>query len=200
MWISAPIFGFLFVAAEPVIVLTLGGRWRGAAPVFRLLAMFALGQLLLESTNWLLVSRGKSLRLLQLWLMLAPIMIASYAIGLPFGIRFVALSSALVQFAILPGILKFTFRGTTITLRRLGRAVLYPVLMCLVAVCSARVAQNFFTRLETIPALLVATLGFTVGCLLSLLLPQMRDDLMSFWSLLARSRSVQSANLAEGVS
>ena len=58
MWILAPTFGFLFVAAVPVIVLTLGNRWREAAPVFQILAIFALGQLLLESVNWLLVSRG----------------------------------------------------------------------------------------------------------------------------------------------
>ena len=68
MWIGAPIFGFLFVAAEPVIVLALGKQWRAAAPVFQILAIFALGQLLLESTLWLLVSRGQSRRLLKLLL------------------------------------------------------------------------------------------------------------------------------------
>ena len=73
MWISAPIFGFLFVAAEPVIVLALGRRWRGAAPVFQILAIFALGQLLLESTLWLFVSRGQSQRLLKLLLVISPI-------------------------------------------------------------------------------------------------------------------------------
>ena len=66
MWIIAPIFGFLFVAAVPVIVLTLGYRWREAAPVFQILAIFALGQLLFESTLWLLVSRGQSRRMLKL--------------------------------------------------------------------------------------------------------------------------------------
>ena len=48
MWISAPIFGFLFVAAQPVIVLTLGNQWQQAAPVFQILAVAALAQLLLE--------------------------------------------------------------------------------------------------------------------------------------------------------
>ena len=50
MWMSAPLFGFLLVAAEPVIVLTLGNQWRQAAPVFQILAISAWGQLLLDST------------------------------------------------------------------------------------------------------------------------------------------------------
>ena len=127
MWISAPIFGFLFVAAEPVIVLTLGNRWREAAPVFQILAIFALGQLLLESTLWLFVSRGQSKRLLKLLLIISPIIVGSYAIGLPFGIKGVALSGSLVLLAIFPWILKFTFRGTTLTLGRLWQAILYPI-------------------------------------------------------------------------
>ena len=37
-----PLFGFLFVGAEPVIILTLGNRWREVAPVFQILAISAL--------------------------------------------------------------------------------------------------------------------------------------------------------------
>jgi PST family polysaccharide transporter len=57
-WISAPVFGFLFVAAEPVIVLVLGMKWREAAPIFQILVIAALGQSLLDSTVWVFVSRG----------------------------------------------------------------------------------------------------------------------------------------------
>ena len=200
MWMSAPIFGFLFVAAEPVIVLTLGSRWREAAPVFQLLAIFACGQPLLESIIWLLIGRGRPLWLLQLGLILAPVMIGSYAIGLPFGIKGVALSGSVVLLAIFPAILKFSFRGTTITLRRLARSICCPVLLCLMGAGSGRLALHYFVRNGAVAELLVAALGFTLGCLLSMLLPQMRDELMSFWSLLARSRSMQPANLAEIVS
>ena len=122
MWISAPIFGFLFVAAQPVIILLLGNQWRGAAPVFQILAICALTQLLLESTIWLFVSRGQSQQLLKLLLVISPIIVGSYALGLPFGIKGVALSGSLVLLAILPGMLKFAFRGTNLTLQRLGRA------------------------------------------------------------------------------
>ena len=200
MWISAPIFGYLFVAADPVIVLTLGSRWREAAPVFQLLAIFALGQLLMDATVWLFVSRGKSLRMLQMTLVIAPIMIGSYALGLPFGIRYVALCGSVVLLLIFPGILKFSFRDTTITLRRLARSICYPVLLCLISAGSGQLALHYFGRGGAVAELLVAALGFTLGCLLSLLFRQIREELKSLWSLLARSRSIQPPNPAGIVS
>ena len=122
IWISAPVFGFLFVAAKPVIVLVLGSKWIEAAPVFQILVISALGQLLLDSTIWLFISRGQSARLLKLLLFVSPIMVGSFALGLRFGIKGVALSGSLVLLAIFPWMLKFTFRGTDLTLPRSGRS------------------------------------------------------------------------------
>ena len=190
MWVSAPLFGYLFVAAEPVIAITLGKRWHEAAPVFQLLAILALGQLLMDATGWLLVSRGKSLRLLQMTLILAPIMIAGYAIGLPFGIRGVALCSSIVFVLVFPGVLKFSFRGSKITLRRLARAIFCPILLCLVGAVSGELALHYIVCHGSFSQLLVAALGFSLGGLLSMILPKMREDFMSLWSLLMRSRSI----------
>lgn len=199
MWVSAPLFGYLFVAAEPVIAITLGSRWHEAAPVFQLLAILALSQLLLDATGWLLVSQGRSMRLLQMTLILAPVMIASYAIGLPFGIRSVALCSSIASLLVYPAILKFSFRGTKITLRRLAGAICYPVLLCLVGTASGQLALHYIVSHGAVSELLIAALGFTLGCMLSLLLPQMRKDFMSLWSLLIRSRSIHGPQLTESL-
>jgi len=199
MWVSAPLFGYLFVAAEPVIAITLGKRWHEAAPVFQLLAILALGQLVMDATTWLLVSRGKSLRLLQMTFILAPIMIAGYAIGLPFGIRGVALCSSIVFILVFPGILKFSFSGTKITLRRLAQAIFYPILLCLVGAASGELALHYIVCHGSFSQLLVAALGFSLGCLLSMLLPKMREDFMSLWSLLMRSRSIHGPQLTESL-
>jgi PST family polysaccharide transporter len=197
MWISAPIFGFLFVAAVPVIVLALGSRWVEAAPVFQILAIFALGQLLYDSTVWLLVSRGQSLRLLKLVLVSSPIMIGSYAIGLRFGIKGVALSGSLVLLAMFPWILKFSFRGTNLTLRRLGQAILYPVLACLSGVCVAELALHLMAPRQIVVQFLVIALGSAAGWSLAWIMPPVRQELMSLWALLAKSRSGASPDLAE---
>jgi len=188
MWITAPIFGFLFVAAEPVIVLTLGNRWREAAPVFQILAIFALGQLLLESTLWLFVSRGQSKRLLRLLLIISPIIVASYVIGLSFGIKGVALSGSLVLLAIFPQVLKFAFRGTTLTLGRLWQAILYPISLCLAGVFLGELALHLIAPQRIISQLLVVALGFAVAYSLSALLRAVREEVMSFRRLFRELR------------
>lgn len=188
MWIIATIFGFLFVAAKPVIVLILGDKWREAAPVFQILAISVLGQMLLESTLWLFVSRGQSARLFKLMLIISPIIIGSFAIGVPFGIKWVALSLSLVLLAILPWILKFTFRGTNLTLRRLGKVLLCPVSLCLGGILFAEVAAHLVLPHRTLSQLLVAAVSFTAAYLLSLLLAPVRKEILSFWSLLSELR------------
>jgi O-antigen/teichoic acid export membrane protein len=197
MWITAPIFGFLFVAAVPVIVLTLGDRWRAAASVFQILAIFALGQLLLESTLWLFVSRGQSQRLLKLLLIISPVIVGSYAIGLPFGIKGVALSGSLVLLVIFPWILKFSFSGTNLTLQHFGQAILYPIAVCLAGICSAKLALHLIAPQRPVSQLLVAALGFAAGYALSVCIPRVRQEVMSLKTLFSRSHSVKLPEPAE---
>jgi O-antigen/teichoic acid export membrane protein len=187
-WISAPIFGFLFVAAEPVTVLLLGNQWREAAPVFQILVISALAQLLHGSTIWLFVSRGESGRLLKLTLIISPVLIGSYLIGLPFGIKGVALSGSLVLLAILPWMLKYTFRGTHLTLQRLGQAMLYPTALCLAGVVLAELALDLIAPRRIFSQLLVVALGFGAAYLLSALLPSVRKEASSLRKLFGELR------------
>jgi len=188
LWISAPLFGFLIVAAEPVIVLVLGPQWRQAAPVFQMLGISALGQMLLESTVWLLVSRGQSKRLLRLWLIISPITVGSFVIGLPFGIKWVALSYSLVLLIMLPWILKFTFRGTQLTLQALGRVIVYPVSVCLLGILCAELALSLISPESIFSQLGITALGFAVAYSLSALVGPVRREIMSFRSLLGELR------------
>lgn len=187
MWLSAPIFGFLFVAAVPVIDLVLGRRWQAAAPVFQILAIFALGQLLLELTVWLLVSRGQSKRLLKLVLVISPVIVGSYAIGLPYGIKGVALSGSLILLALIPWIIKFSFRGTNLTLQRLGNAILCPISVGLAGVLMATLALHLTSPRDIGLQLLIGALGFTAACSLSVLIPPVRREIMSLRALLRKA-------------
>jgi O-antigen/teichoic acid export membrane protein len=188
MWISAPLFGFLFVAAKPVIVLTLGAKWQDAAPVFQILAVSALGQVLLESTLWLFVSRGQSARLLKLLVVISPIIIGSFVIGLPYNIKGVALSLSVALLATLPWILTFTFRGTHLTLGRLEKALKYPIALSLLGVLITKLAIHFFAPQGTIMGLLIPVLGFAIAASLSALVPSVREEITSLRKLLSELR------------
>jgi PST family polysaccharide transporter len=187
IWLAGPLFSFLFVAAKPVIIVVLSAKWRDAAPVFQILAISALGQLLLESTVWLLISRGQSDRLLKLLLVVSPIIIASFAAGLPFGIKGVALSGSLCLIVVCPCMLKFAFRGTELTLLRLGRAILCPVSLCFAGILAAELALRLAAPQAPVPQLFVAALAFGVTFALSALIPQVREEVRSFSEVIHHS-------------
>jgi O-antigen/teichoic acid export membrane protein len=200
MWILAPTFGFLFVAAVPIIILMLGKRWSEAAPVFQILAIFALGQLLLESVNWLLVSRGQSGRLLKLMMIVSPVIVGGYAIGLPFGIKGVALSGSLVLLGVFPWILNFAFKGTPLTLRRLGESIVCPIAVCFCGVAASEAILHFLPQPGVPSQLLVTAVSFASGLSLSLLIPAVRRELISLKELFSKARSGSRAEFAETMS
>lgn len=187
-WIATPIFGFLFVTAEPVIILVLGHQWRAAAPVFQILSIAALAQLLFGPTNWLLVSLGQSGRMLKVLIILTPIFVGSYIVGLPFGIKGVALSGSLVFVSIFPWILEYTFRGTQLTLRRFGKAIYLPIVLSITGVLSAEFALHVIAPQHIISRLCVAALGFAAAYALSALIPQTRAEAMSLRKLFSELR------------
>ncbi len=199
MWISAPIFGFLYVAATPVIVLTLGRQWRAAGPVFQLLAIFALGQLLYESVIWLFISRGQSKLLLKLVLIMCPITVCSYAVGLPFGIKGVALFGALGMLLAFPWILSFSFRGTRLTLARFGREIMYPVLTGLAGVATGELALHAVGQMPNVLQILIVGAAFAVGCFVAFILKPVRQEVKQLIDLLRGSRAISSAPLVESL-
>lgn len=184
MWIGAPVFGFLFVAAEPVIVLILGRQWRAAAPVFQCLAISALAQLLYESTLWLFLSSGRSDRLFKLLRIISPIIIGSFVVGLPFGIKGVALLGSVVMLVLIPVILKFSFRDTTLTLWRLAKAIFCPITLCGVAILLSKLVIHSISSVAIGTQLFVVFLSFAVSYLLSLILRTVREEIMAFRTLL----------------
>jgi PST family polysaccharide transporter len=188
MWVLAPTFGVLFVATQPVIAIVLGRQWGAAAPVFQILVISALAQPLIQLTIWSSVSRGQSARLLKLLTIMAPIMVGSFLIGLPYGIKGVALAGSLVQVAILPWVLKFAFRGTNLTLERLGQALAYPVVTCLAGVAAGELALHLVAPQTTFSQLAVSALGFLAAYALAALIPPIRREVLSFRQLLGEFR------------
>lgn len=192
MWISAPLIGFLFIAAEPVILIVLGGQWGEAAVVFQLLAISALVQPLYNTMGWLFVSRGRPDRLLKLAMWMFPAVVGSFLIGLPYGIRGVALCYAVVVLLLAPWVFRFAFRGTELTLARFGRALRYPISMCLAAVAAAALAVDRMAPQSNLAELLVVGVAFAIVYGLALLLPPVREEfktLAKLWHDLRPPRS-----------
>lgn len=188
IWIIAPVLAFLFVAATPVVLLLLGSQWRGAAPVFQILAISAFAQLLLEAVIWIFISRGESKELLKVLLKVSPCVVLGFALGLPFGIKGVAFAGSLALILVLPYILKIAFRGTALTFRRLGEAFVYPVGLAIMGLFLAELALHLFNPNQPVTQILTAGMGFFLALLIGSMFAPIRNEAISLTKLFTELR------------
>lgn len=129
--------------ADELIFLVLGPKWAQAAPIFRLLAPTILIYAMINPMWWLMVSLGLAGRSLKIALVLAPLVMASYVIGLPYGPTGVALAySAFMTLWVVPHI-AWCIHGTGITLKDIALSVSRPLISALVASALAWAAVFF---------------------------------------------------------
>jgi PST family polysaccharide transporter len=119
--------------ADEIVALLLGPRWVEAAPVLRLLTPTILVFALINPTFWLLFALGRLRRSLRMAMVMGPLVIVAYVLGLPYGPRGVALaySVALAAWA-LPHI-AWCVHGTPVPLGDVMRTVSRPLLSGIVA-------------------------------------------------------------------
>jgi hypothetical protein len=122
-------------------------------------------------------------------IILCPIMIGSFAIGLPFGIKGVALSLSIALLCTLPWLLRLAFRNTQLTLTRLSKALLPPMGLSLTGVLFSEIVIRLLNPQSVVLQLLVIALTFLVTYSASLLIPAMREEFAGFWKLAVELRS-----------
>ena len=107
------------VFADDIILVTLGPKWTEASTIFRLLAPTILVFGMINPLAWLLKSVGLQARSLKIALVLAPLVICSYLVGLPYGPSGVALAfSTAMVLSMLP-LICWCLHGTSISVREL---------------------------------------------------------------------------------
>jgi len=146
--------------AEDLIFVILGPKWSDAAPIFRLLAPTILVFAMINPLWWLLSSKGLVVRSLKIALVLAPLVIASYVVGLPYGPKGVALAYSSVTVLWLVPHLAWCVHGTGVSLKDIFRATSRPLISAVVATAPA--ALVFHLLPETFPPLGRLLLGIPV--------------------------------------
>ena len=135
LWLSAvaglPIAGVLIVLARPAVRLVLGDGWETAERVFEVLAWTAPLQVVGQNFGWLYVAGGQTRRLFAWSLIGTPIVVGSFAAGLPFGVVGVAASYALAGLLYWPLHAWHATRGQPVTLPAVARTLLGPTLALL---------------------------------------------------------------------
>ena len=136
-FVVAPLVVVLAVLADHVVRVLLGPQWLEAAEVFRWLAVAGLLQTVGYTNGWLYLTSGRAWALARWGLISRPIIMASFAVGLPWGITGVAISYAIAQVVLTPIGIARASRGTPVKLGDVLRVCARPFV---VAVLSGGVA------------------------------------------------------------
>ena len=111
------------VFAQQLVRIVLGPAWNESVLLFELLVPAALAGALMSPMGWVLAAIGRADRHLRVALVVCPLIVVSFVVGLPFGPRGVAASySAFMVLSLFPTI-RYMIDGTEITLSGVMSAV-----------------------------------------------------------------------------
>jgi len=125
--LTVPLTVACILFGNDIVLVVLGTKWTQAVPILRLLAPTTLIFALIYPLGWLLYSLGLVARSLKIALVLAPLMIVGYVLGLPYGPKGVAFAySAVMTLWVVPHI-AWCLHGTPVSLRDILPAVGRPL-------------------------------------------------------------------------
>ncbi len=133
MALTFPITIACALFADDMILVLLGPKWAAAAPIFRLLAPTILVFAIVNPLFWLLSSLGLVGRSLKMGLVIAPIMIASYVIAMPYGPQGVAFAYSTVMMLWVIPVIAWSVHGTVISFRDILLTVSRPLASSILA-------------------------------------------------------------------
>jgi len=131
--LTVPVTMTCALFAGDMISVFLGPKWKSAVTIFRLLAPTTLSFAIINPMGWLLVSLGLVGRGLKMSLVLAPVMIAGYAVGLPYGPKGVAWAYSVMMMVCVIPLISWAVRGTVISVRDILLTLSRPLLSGIVA-------------------------------------------------------------------
>ncbi|RXH39631.1 lipopolysaccharide biosynthesis protein [Bradyrhizobium zhanjiangense] len=147
--VTLPTTIFCAVFVDDIVGLLLGPKWTEVAVIFRFLTPTILIFGIINPMAWLLYSVGLQMRSLKIALVIAPLVIAAYIIGLPYGPRGVAFAySAAMTLWLVPHII-WCLHGTQISPRDLLVAAGRPLVAAIVAAAVALAVQYYLDELNS---------------------------------------------------
>jgi O-antigen/teichoic acid export membrane protein len=145
--LTLPITVACALFADDIVRVLLGPKWSDAAAIFRLLAPTILVFAIINPLFWLLSSLGLVARSLKMGLIIAPVMIASYVLALPYGPRGVAFAySAVMVLWVIP-VIAWSVHGTVISFQDILLVVSRPLASSVIAGAVAFGVQSFCGQL-----------------------------------------------------
>jgi len=147
--LTLPITILCALFAMDAISVLLGPKWWEAAPIFRLLTPTILIFAMINPFAWLLFSIGKVGRSLKIALVIAPLVMTGYVLGLPYGPKGVALGySTALALWVIPHIV-WCVHGTAISFRDVMETISRPLFSGIVAAALPLILQFSYGQMLT---------------------------------------------------
>lgn len=188
--VSMPLLVLLIASAEEVVLLLLGSQWTGTVPLFRILALAGIAQVVSHTIGWLFVSLGR-VRRQAIWSMATrPLFLVAFVAGLPWGAPGVAIGYTVVVYLLVVPFYLVATRGSPVNLRDVLQAVWHPVVISLGTYGVAVLTRD---ALESVPLLLRFAGTFGAGATFfaaaTMSWPGARKPAMAFLSVVRASFS-----------
>ena len=147
--LTVPITVACALYADDMIHVLLGSKWMPAAKIFRLLAPTILVFAIANPLGWLMNSLGLVARGLKIALFLAPVMIVSYIMGLPYGPNGVALAYSVAMTLWVFPVIAWAVHGTGISFWDILGVVSRPFGSIIVAALCSIGLRSLFGQLSS---------------------------------------------------
>lgn len=131
--LSMPVVTLMFVESDPLVLLILGEKWLGSAPIFSVLALAALFQPVCSTRGVVMLACGDSRRYLTMGCCVALLVSFGFLVGVRYGPMGVAVSYVITQNLIIYPVMRYAFKNTPLKLGDFFVPVLYPLMACLIA-------------------------------------------------------------------
>jgi len=174
------------VMSKPLMLVLLGPKWNGIAPIISWLCFASFASPLYSSANWLFVSQGRAGRQLSYAMMTSIISVVGFVAGLPWGPTGVAAGAGLSFFFLATPL---TCWGATRVGPARSREVLIAVLPFLAASSGTAVALVILSKFVPAEGSILLLFAFAVAYgtffVVLLGLPSGRHVLQRAWQLRA---------------
>jgi O-antigen/teichoic acid export membrane protein len=158
--LSLPITTVCGLFAEDLVAVFLGSQWHASADVFRRLSPTIMVYALINPLSWLMFATGRVRRSLAMSLVIAPVVVLAYALGLSDGPNGVALNYSVAMVVLAIPLVFWATRGTSITVMDILRTIAYPTAALVLSAGAVFLVWPWIAQLG--PALLRLILGCAV--------------------------------------
>lgn len=132
---SLPMTVFLGIFSRELILVVLGPQWIQSIVIFQLLSISALIQPITGTTGAIFISAGKSGAFFKMGLVSSTVVIASFIVGVHWGVYGVVIAYAIANYLLLVPTLLYCFKDTPINFWQFVHELSLPALHTLIFCC-----------------------------------------------------------------